>query len=195
VAGATGYYLAQEGAKIGGIIDRDHGIIDENGLDFETVKELMLSRKGNKLSPNAANVVPSKDINEHIWDVPADIFIPGAASNLVKLDHTKRLINKGLKVMACGANVPFADSDMFFGETAQYVDEHCTLIPDFLANCGMARLFAYLMNDEIEISDEAIFGDVSTTIRDGLFEVYKKNTSKKHFTRTALGIALKKIME
>ncbi len=194
VAGATGYYLAQEGAKIVGIIDRYHGIIDENGLDFETVKSLMLSRQGNKLSPDAANIMPSEAVNERIWDIPADIFIPGAASNLVGMEQSKRLINKGLQVMACGANVPFVDSDMFFGETAQYVDAHCTLIPDFLANCGMARLFAYLMNDEIEISDEAIFGDVSNTIRDGLFNVYKKNTSKRNFTRTALEIALKKIM-
>ena len=38
------------------------------------------------------------------------------------------------------------------------------MIPDFIANCGMARAFAFLMQDDVEISDEAIFDDVSATI-------------------------------
>ena len=38
------------------------------------------------------------------------------------------------------------------------------MIPDFIANCGMARAFAFLMQGDAEISDEAIFGDVSATI-------------------------------
>ena len=37
-----------------------------------------------------------------------------------------------------------------------------TVIPDFIANCGMARVFAYLMSDEgVDMSDAAIFEDTS----------------------------------
>ena len=41
------------------------------------------------------------------------------------------------------------------------------VIPDFIANCGMARAFAFLMQGNVEISDEAIFGDVSATVGGG----------------------------
>jgi len=43
------------------------------------------------------------------------------------------------------ANVPFADNDIFLGETAIYADNLTAVIPDFIANCGMARAFAYFM--------------------------------------------------
>ncbi len=107
----------------------------------------------------------------------------------------ERLLNKGLQCVAAGANVPFADQDLFFGETARWVDERCSLIPDFVANCGMARVFAYLMsNKDVEISDEAIFGDVSRTIRNALFEVYKRSTSKQHITLNALTHSLSQLV-
>lgn len=195
VAGAAGYYLAQEGAKIVGIIDRYHGIIDTEGLSFDAVKQLFLSRNGNKIAPDALNVVSSEEVKDKIWDTKADIFIPGAASRLVHKSQVERLINNGLELVACGANDPFQDEDMLFGETAQYVDAHCSMIPDFLANCGMARLFAYLMQRNVTISDQAMFGDISKTIRNALFDVYKESTSKKGITRAALGVSLSRIVK
>ena len=196
VAGAAAYYLAQEGAKIVGIIDRQCGIIEPNGLDFETVKHLFVTRKGNALSANAhPNIQDFATINEQIWRTAADIFIPGAASKLVTHEQIDALLQQGLQCVSCGANDPFKDTDLFFGATHQYVDERCGVIPDFIANCGMARLFAYLMQSRnVEMSDEAMFGDISTTIRDALFEAYKYNTSKVKLSQTALSQALKKLL-
>jgi glutamate dehydrogenase/leucine dehydrogenase len=37
------------GAKIVGIIDRDGGIINEEGFTFEEIKNLFLNKDGNKL--------------------------------------------------------------------------------------------------------------------------------------------------
>ena len=34
----------------------------------------------------------------------------------------------------------FSDDGIFFGETAHWLDENIALIPDFVANCGMARV-------------------------------------------------------
>jgi hypothetical protein len=68
-------------------------------------------------------------------------FYSGAASKLVSRVQVDALINAGLEVIACGANVPFVDDEIFFGPTAKYVDETISLIPDFIANCGMARGF------------------------------------------------------
>ncbi|MEZ4883943.1 MAG: Glu/Leu/Phe/Val dehydrogenase dimerization domain-containing protein [Chitinophagales bacterium] len=195
VAGAAAYYLAQEGAKIVGIIDRHHGIIDENGLSFETVKQLFLQRKNNALPSDIVTTQSFKEADAKIWDMPTDIFIPGAASNLVKKEHIERLLVGGLKLVTCGANNPFVDTDLIYGKTQQFVDEHCSLIPDFIANCAMARLFAYLMQENVEITDEAIFADASNTIRDAMFEVFKRSTAKEQITRNALYIALERTMQ
>ncbi|MGB1205903.1 MAG: Glu/Leu/Phe/Val dehydrogenase dimerization domain-containing protein [Chitinophagales bacterium] len=194
VAGAAAYYLAQEGAKIVGIIDKNHGLISTEGLDFEAVKALFITRKDNKLPPNAAGVQSFAEVNAKIWDVKADIFIPAAASKLVSQEQAERLLANGLSVVSAGANNPFKDEDLFFGDTAKFVDENCSMIPDFIANCGMARLFAYLMQTDIERSDKALFDDISFIIREALFECYKNSTSKFNLSQTALNIALKKLL-
>lgn len=191
VASAAGYYLSQNGALIVGISDRDGGLIEEDGMSFSRIKELFQNKNGNKL--NDEKMIPFSEINQRMWDVPCDVFIPGAASRLVKRGQVNRMIANGIEVIACGANVPFIDDKIFFGPTAEYADKHVALIPDFIANCGMARTFAYLMEGEREVTDENIFNDVSDTIRNALKEVIEQVPKGKSITKTAFGIAMKKI--
>mgnify|MGYP003323601845 CR=1 FL=1 len=94
-----------------------------------------------------------------------------------------------------GANVPFADKEIFFGPIAKEADKQVSIIPDFISNCGMARTFSYLMEQNIEMTDFAIFESVSKTIYDALQESYKANNSKKQIARTAFEIALKKLSQ
>lgn len=194
VAGAAGYYLAQSGAKIVGIIDRYHGILQAEGLTFEEIQEAFVTRVGNRLSPDLPNALPFEKVQEKIWSMEAEIFIPAAASKLVSKKQAQSLLANGLESVACGANNPFIDEDLFFGETAKFVDENCSLIPDFIANCGMARLFAYLMQHKAKTSDEAMFNDVSSTIRNALFETYKYNTGRFNLYQNSLDLCLKKLM-
>lgn len=42
VGSAAAFYLAQMGAKVVGIIDRDGGVINENGYSFEEIKTFFL---------------------------------------------------------------------------------------------------------------------------------------------------------
>lgn len=193
VASAAGCYLAQEGAKIVGIIDKDYGIIDENGLTFDFVKSLFINKRGNKLE--ASDLLSFEETNKRIWDLKADIFIPGAASKLVTKDQVDALLNGGLEVISCGANVPFIDDKVFFGDTAKYTDSKVSLIPDFIANCGMARVFAYLMQNDATVTDEAIFEDVSSTIHKALLNVHDHSNSLKDISTTALTIALNKLIK
>lgn len=192
VGAATGYYLAQQNARIVGIIDRNGGLINNNGFTFNEIKELFLSRKGNTL--NSSQLIPFDEINTTIWNVEADIFIPAAASRLITKEQIKSLINNGLQLVSCGANVPFADKEIFFGPIAEYTDEHISLIPDFIANCGMARVFAYLMQTNVEVSDEAIFKDTSKTIQEALKKIHALNPTKKQIAKTAFEIALKQLV-
>jgi glutamate dehydrogenase/leucine dehydrogenase len=192
VASAAAFYLAQKGAKIVGIIDIAGGIIRPEGLSYEEVCQLFLHKKGNNL--HAENMLTFEDTNAKIWDLQADIFIPGAASKILNQDQMDRLMANGLDVMSCGANVPFVDDEVFFGPTARYTDEKISIIPDFIANCGMARVFAYLMQAHAYLSDKAIFDDISVTIRKAIETIKAKNSSDKGISTTALTIALEKLM-
>jgi glutamate dehydrogenase/leucine dehydrogenase len=161
------------------------------GLSLEAVKQLFNNKSGNKLV--APNLLPFATVNEKIWDLGADIFIPGAASKLVTRDQADRLLASGVEVIACGANVPFVDDEVFFGPTARFTDEHTAVIPDFIANCGMARVFAYLMQPDAAMTDRAIFGDTSATIRAALEEVLKNSPIPRKISSSALFLALKKM--
>lgn len=192
VGSAAAFYLSQSGAKIVGIIDRDGGLINEEGFSFEEIKELYLKKEGNTL--NAENLIPFEEINEKIWGLETEIFTPCAASRLVTKDQISRMIDNGLEVISCGANVPFADKEIFFGPIMEYIDERVSLIPDFISNCGMARVFAYLMEGRVKMEDEAIFNNISTTIKNAIEEAHKSNSDKTNISRTAFEIALKQLV-
>jgi glutamate dehydrogenase/leucine dehydrogenase len=192
VGAAAAYYLAHAGCKIVGIIDRAGGLIKEEGFSFEEVKTLFVNKKGNTLS--APQMLSFEEVNNKIWDIQAEVFLPCAASRLITKDQVDRMVNSGIEVIASGANVPFADTEIFYGPIAEYTDSKISVLPDFIANCGMARVFAYCMNSNIEISDESIFRDTSATIFKALEKVHLKNDSKTHIASTAFEIALKQLI-
>ena len=162
VGSAAAYYLAQMGAKIVGIIDRVGGVINEEGFSFDEIKEMYLQKNGNTLV--AENMIPFKEVNNRIWNLSCEVFAPCAASRLIKQEQIDQMIKSGLEVVSCGANVPFADKEIFFGSIMEDTDKKVSLIPDFISNCGMARVFAYFMARRVEMTDEAIFEDTSNTI-------------------------------
>lgn len=192
VASAAACYLALEGVKILGIIDRQGGVINEKGMELPEIKSLFVNKKGNQL--HSDYMLSFEEVNKKIWSLGADIFLPGAASKLVTREQVDAMIENGLQVIACGANVPFVDDEVFFGPTARYADQEISLIPDFIANCGMARVFAYLMQRDARMTDEAIFGDVSLTIKKALEEVWQFHPGTKSISTTALELALTKLM-
>jgi glutamate dehydrogenase/leucine dehydrogenase len=192
VASAAAAYLAVEGVKILGIIDRDGGLIKEEGFTPEEVKELFIHKEGNKLS--AEGMLSFEETDRRIWQLGADIFIPGAASKLVTREQVDALIDGGVEVISCGANVPFVDDKIFFGPTAKYTDEKVSVIPDFIANCGMARVFAYLMQPEVDMTDEGIFQDVSETVYRALLDVHRIRPEENLIAATALELQLAKLL-
>jgi len=136
------------------------------------------------------------EINDKIWRLPAEIFVPAAASRLVSRDQVQHMIDSGLEVISPGANVPFADKEIFFGPIMEYTDNHLSLLPDFISNCGIARVFAYLMEARVTLpmQDKAIFDDTSTIIKRALQKTFKKSASKTKICSTAFEIALKQLV-
>jgi glutamate dehydrogenase/leucine dehydrogenase len=192
VGAAAACFLAVEGVKIVGIIDRVGGLIKEDGFTLDEIRELFLNREGNTLV--ADSLIPFEEMQERVWDLPAEIFIPAAASRLLTQNQVERMVRAGLEIISCGANVPFADSAIFLGPIGEWADERISVLPDFVANCGMARVFAYLMSEKASVTDQAIFSDVSKTISKALKNVHQKNPTTTKIAQSALEIALKQLV-
>ena len=192
VGASAAYYVAQAGARVVGIIDRGGGIIAPDGLSFDQVRQLYLDKFGNTLV--ADGMLSFEQVNERIWDVGAEIFLPCAASRLVTQQQTERLVQNGLELIVSGANVPFADPEIFFGPTYAQADKLVSVVPDFIANCGMARAFAYLMAANGEISAAHVFADVSETVGKAIQACHAKSDSKTGLARTAFYLALKDLL-
>lgn len=192
VGSTAAYYLAQAGARVVGIIDREGGLLNAEGFSFEQIRTLFLNKKGNQLA--ADGMVPFDAINRSVWSAGAEVFLPCAGSRLVTQAQVEQLIKGGLEVVASGANVPFADREIFYGPIYEHADSRVAVIPDFIANCGMARAFAFLMQGNVEISDEAIFGDVSTTVGAALERCHARSSAHTGIARTAFENALEQLV-
>ena len=77
VGSAAAYYLTKLGVKVVGIIDRDGGVICEEGFSLEAMTALFLSKDGNKLV--SENMISFDQINEQIWRLPAENFYPSSS--------------------------------------------------------------------------------------------------------------------
>ena len=194
VGSTAALYLTKYGVKVVGIIDRVGGIISTDGMGLDEIKKLFHDREVNKLVTD--DMMPFDECNEKIWSLGAEIFIPAAASRLVSKPQAEQMIAHSLEVVSCGANVPFNDPEIFYGVTAELVDSRVALLSDFIANCGMARTFAYLMNPDNneQLTDKGIFEDVSETIKTALRKVHAINPSSTRLAEAAFKISLDQLI-
>ncbi|MFM8741036.1 MAG: Glu/Leu/Phe/Val dehydrogenase dimerization domain-containing protein [Cytophagales bacterium] len=193
VGAAAGFYLSQMGVKVVGILTREGGLINQAGFSHEEICKLVVNRDGNRLV--TSDLLPFDVVNNKIWDLEAEVFVPAAASRLVTKAQVDKMIASKVEVFSCGANVPFADPEIFFGPTGLYADEKISIVPDFIANCGMARVFAYFMQSEVPMDDAAIFGDISKTIWAALEKTKMANPGRTKIAQSSFEIALKQLVK
>ncbi len=191
VGAAAAFYLAKSGVRVIAVTDKAGGIIKENGFSFDEISTLFSNKEGTVLKCFGKR--SHEDMADSFWNSGAEIFIPAAASRLITGEHIEKLLKGGLEVVSCGANVPFKEQEIFFGPITQLTDSKTSLIADFVANCGMARVFSYLMQDGSDLSEEAIFEDTSKVIKEALEEIYNYDSGKSNLTSHAFKIALMKI--
>ncbi|MFM1846785.1 MAG: hypothetical protein RL417_259 [Pseudomonadota bacterium] len=191
VGAAAGFYLAKMGARIVAISDKDGGVIRGAGYSLEEVRELFLTKEGNRLV--SREKIGSKEMAARLFDVGAEIFIPGAASRVITQHDGTQLLRGGTELIVCGANAPFQEERMLFGSVTEMIDERIALIPDFVANAGMARAFGYLMSEAVDVGEKAIFDDVSRCIGDAVSAVRDRGERRTGITARAFEIALGKI--
>lgn len=193
VGAFAAYYLEKLGVRLVAASSKEargfRVAINEEGFD---ARALVLSREGTSLpAPKGKKShILASETAEEIFDVEAEIFIPAAASHTLSGGRLKQLRRAGVKVWSCGANNPFAyktkkaDLTKWVAEMLalqKKADKDFEIIPDFVANCGMARTFAYLMAKDSKTDAASILADAGTSIDGAL-----RKLLKGHGKRTGL---------
>jgi glutamate dehydrogenase/leucine dehydrogenase len=193
VGAFAAYYLEMLGAVLVSASTYDRKtkmvrvICDEKGLN---AKDVICSRDGTTLpKPGRGHPqITASPSGDEVFDVQADIFVPAATSHTLTASRLKKIAKSGVEVLSCGANNPFAYKassrtlsawvrDMLVLQ--READKKFAVIPDFVANCGMARTFAYLMTAGGSTHEAAILGDSGAMIdaaMDRLMSGHKKRT-------------------
>jgi glutamate dehydrogenase/leucine dehydrogenase len=193
VGAAAGLYLARYGARIVAIQDARHTFVDEAGIGAADVQDLMQRRVNKMLPPDDARVSASLD-RSAFWDVAADIFVSAAISESVTRDALDRLAARGVHTIACGSNQPFREVKIGSTRVAQHADRRFAILPDILANCGMARTFSYLMQQNADARADTVFAAVDRTISETLDEVVDRaGGTDTGLLSATLGLALDRI--
>lgn len=184
VGAAAGWYLSQAGARLVLIQDKEGFIVNNQGFDHESVSEFMNQKINHTIQSDQKR--PSSELDQELEKLQIDLFIPAAASKLVAESSYDLMKRNGLELIACGANVPFKEEGLLFGPLTEKIDRELALIPDFIANCGVARLFAYLMQKGVEISEEAIFQDIENTMHAAISQLYTQTQQAVKLSENAL---------
>ena len=134
VAWGTACKLEQLGAKLIAFSGPDGYILDETGITGEKVAYMLELRGSGKniCAPYAEKFPEAKFIpGEKPWGVKADLYIPCAMQNDIRLEHAKQLVANGCKFLIEGANMPTTN------EAIEYLQANGVVVgPAKAANAG-----------------------------------------------------------
>lgn len=171
-AGNVALYAAQKAieleAKVVTMSDSTGWIYEENGIDFEAVRELKEVRRG-RLSEYAKEH-PFAVYHEsgRVWSVPCDIALPCATQNELDVEDAKQLVQNGCIAVAEGANMP---STL---EATSYLTGHGVLFaPAKAANAGGVATSALEMSQNSEHVSWS-FDKVDEELKDIMVSIFRK---------------------
>lgn len=169
VGGPCALYLAREGARVVGVSDRDKTLVAPEGLGAAAVEDLLV-RRDDKLLPDDPGMLRGA-ARERFWETPAEILVAAAAGGTLDQGALARVADCGVETIACGANQPFREAQLGATRVQRAADRRFAVVPDVVANCGMARAFSYLMVDGADPRPEPVFRAVDETIHGALAEI------------------------
>ncbi len=134
VAWGTAKKLEQLGAKAITISGPDGYILDEDGVTGEKIDYLLeLRSSGKNICAPYADKFPGAKFfpGEKPWGVKADLYIPCATQNEIKIDEAKTMVANGCKFLCEAANMPTTN------EAIDYFKENGVIVgPSKAANAG-----------------------------------------------------------
>lgn len=186
-------YLARAGARVVGIADRHQALVDDRGLDAAGVEHLLRARRDKCLPADDPRCLRGAE-RERFARVPADVFVAAAASETLDERRLEELERQGVGEIACGANQPFREAKLGATRVQRLADRRFAVIPDVIANCGMARAFSYLMEHPATADTAApVFAAVDQTIGRALHDVAPAGAPAAGLLAATLGWALERL--
>ncbi len=123
VGSHTAKFLNEMGAKIIAVSDASGGILNERGIDVESL--LQQSKKGGRLTEfTSAETIT----NEELLALKCDVFIPAALDGVIHKDNTDKV--------KASMIVEAANSPLTYDAHVELVERGIPVIPDILANAG-----------------------------------------------------------
>jgi glutamate dehydrogenase/leucine dehydrogenase len=154
------------------IADHEKVLVHPDGLDAGAVEELVRRRQGKTLPSDFPGVVRRR---EAFGRVAADVFVSAAVSGTIDVPRLDLLRRQGVATIACGANQPFREAKLGSTRVQRLADDAFTVIPDVVANCGMARAFSFLMQNPTPADAGSVFAAVEATIGAAIAEITRRN--------------------
>ena len=158
VAWGTAKKLEQLGAKAITISGPDGYILDEDGVTGEKIDYLLeLRSSGKNICAPYADKFPGAKFfaGEKPWGVKADLYIPCATQNEIKIDEAKAMVANGCKFLCEAANMPTTN------EAIDYFKENGVIVgPSKAANAGGVACSCIEMSQNAEhtiFTEEDVF--------------------------------------
>ncbi len=109
-SGNVAIYAAEKIGQLGGKVvacsDSGGFVLDEEGIDVETVKQIK-EVEGGRISEYAdAHERARFEEGGNIWEIPCDVALPCATQNELDEGEAKKLIENGCIAVGEGANMP-----------------------------------------------------------------------------------------
>ena len=132
----------QLGAKVLAMSDSNGYVFDENGIDFNTIKQIKEVEKL-RIKEYASRVKTAKyqEGSLGIWDVDADIYLPCATQNEVDLSIAKKITKKNPLAFCEGANMPCT-----LEATNYFIENKIPYGPAKAANAGGVMVSGFEMS-------------------------------------------------
>ncbi len=134
VTWGTAEKLEELGAKVVTISGPDGYIYDEDGISGEKVQYLLdLRASGENICEPFAKKYPSAKFfaGQRPWGVKADLYIPCATQNEIRLEDAKEIVANGAKFVCEGSNMASTN------EAIAYLQENGMIVgPSKAANAG-----------------------------------------------------------
>jgi glutamate dehydrogenase (NADP+) len=158
----------QLGAKVIACSDSSGYIVDPDGINVNTVKQLKeVERKRIKEYVNEHPRAEYFEGCEGIWSIPCDIALPCATQNELSEQSAKLLIANGVKAVGEGANMPTT-----LEATELFIKEGVLFGPGKAANAGGVACSALEMSQN-SIRSSWTFEEVDQKLHRIMENIYK----------------------
>ena len=183
-SGNVAIYAAEKATELGAVViamcDSNGYIVDKNGVDVATIKEIKEVRRGRIHEYVEAH--PQAEYHEGwqgIWTVPCDIALPCATQNEIDLEAAQTLLKNGCWMVTEGSNMPSTLEAM-----DAFTEAGILFVPSKAANAGGVAVSALEMSQN-SLRLSWTFEEVDSRLKDIMSNIYKNmSAAAEEFGKT-----------